>query len=243
MYSIFLKEINSYFSSLIAYIVIAVFLVSTGLFIWVFSDTSILEYNFATLEQLFSIGPLVFLFLIPALTMRSFSEEKQRGTIEFLHTKPLTDSDIIMGKFFANFLLVLFALLPTLIYYYSVYQLGAPVGNLDSGEIIGSYIGLCFLAGAFVAIGLLASALTENQIVAFILAAFLSFLVHWGFAYISVAPVFYGGFDDLIDKLGMQYHYVSISKGALDSRDVIYFLGVITIFLAATHTVLDKRKW
>jgi len=242
MYSVFSKEINSFFSSLIAYIVISVFLISIGLFMWVFADTSVLDYNFATLDQLFSIAPLVFLFLIPAITMRSFAEEKAKGTIEFLYTKPLTNWDVVIGKFIANFTLVIFALLPTLIYYYSVYQLGSPIGNLDSGAIVGSYIGLFFLSGAFVAIGMFASTLTENQIVAFILGAFLCFFFHWAFTYIARMPIFTTTFDLFIQKLGINYHYTNISKGLVDTRDLVYFISVICVFLYATITVMENRK-
>jgi ABC-2 type transport system permease protein len=242
MRSIFNKEIHTFFSSLIGYIVISVFLVSIGLFMWVFSDTSVLDYNFATMDQLFSIAPLVFLFLIPAVTMRSFAEEKANGTIEFLYTKPLTTIQIIGGKFLANFTLVVFALLPTLIYYYSVYQLGSPTGNLDSGAIIGSYIGLFFLSGAFVSIGMFASTLTNNQIVAFILGAFLCFFFHWAFTYIARLPIFTTTLDLFIQKIGINYHYSSISKGLVDTRDIIYFVSVIFVFLYATVTVMENRK-
>ncbi|MBC7883837.1 MAG: gliding motility-associated ABC transporter permease subunit GldF [Saprospiraceae bacterium] len=242
MISIFKKEIHAFFSSLIAYLVIGVFLVSVGLFMWVFADTSVLDYNFATMDQLFSIAPLVFLFLIPAITMRSFAEEKSNGTIEFLFTKPLTIYQIIIGKYLANFSLVIFALIPTLIYYYSVYQLGSPVGNLDSGAIIGSYIGLFFLSGAFVAIGMFASTLTGNQITAFILGAFLCFIFHWAFLYIARMPVFTAGLDLFIQKLGINYHYNSISKGLVDTRDIVYFISVILVFLYGTVTILDHRK-
>lgn len=242
MLSIYRKEINSFFSSLIGYMVITVFLVMIGLFMWVFSETNILDYNYATLEQLFSIAPLVFLFLIPAITMRSFAEENQKGTIEFLSTKPLTDLQIILGKYFANLTLVVFALLPTLIYYYSVYQLGSPPGNLDSGGILGSYIGLFFLSAVFVAIGMWASSITDNQIVAFILGAFLCFVFHWAFSYLSMLPLFTGSLDAFINKIGINYHYSSISRGVLDSRDIIYFLSMIVIFLLATHTSLSGRK-
>lgn len=243
MLSIYWKEINSFFSSLIAYMVIAVFLIMTGLFMWVFTDTSILEYNYATLEQLFSIAPLVFLFLIPAITMSSFAEENQKGTIEFLATKPLTDLQIVLGKYFANFTLVLFALLPTLIYYYSVHHLGSPPGNLDSGGILGSYVGLTFLAGVFVAIGMWASSITNNQIVAFIFGAFLCFFFHWAFSYLANLPFFAGSVDSIISKIGITYHYSSISRGVLDSRDIIYFISMIVIFLLATLTSLGRRKW
>jgi ABC-2 type transport system permease protein len=242
MFSIYFKEINAFFSSLIGYVVISVFLVSIGLFMWVFTETSVLDYNFATLDQLFSIAPLVFLFLIPAVTMRSFAEEKAKGTIEFLYTKPLTNYEIIGGKYLANITLVLFALFPTLIYYYSVYQLGSPVGNLDSGAIMGSYIGLFCLAAAFVAIGMFASTLTNNQIVAFILGAFLCFFFHWAFTYIAKMPIFTTSLDLLIQKLGINYHYSSISKGLIDSRDIIYFVSVVFVFLYATVTIIENRK-
>lgn len=242
MLSIFFKEINAFFSSLIGYVVISVFLVSIGLFMWVFSETSVLDYNFATLDQFFSIAPLVFLFLIPAVTMRSFAEEKARGTIEFLYTKPLTNFQIIGGKYLANITLVLFSLLPTLIYYYSVYQLGSPVGNLDSGAIFGSYIGLFCLAASFVAIGMFASTLTNNQIVAFILGAFLCFFFHWAFTYIARMPIFTTSLDLWIQKLGINYHYSSISKGLIDSRDIIYFVSLVGVFLYATITIINNRK-
>jgi ABC-2 type transport system permease protein len=243
MLSIFLKEINSFFSSLIAYIVIGVFLAILGLIMWVFPDTSLLNYNYATLDQLFDMAPIIFMFLIPAITMRSFAEESQAGTIEILSTKPLSDFAIVGGKFLANFALVIFAILPTLIYYYSVYKLGAPEGNLDSGAIMGSYIGLILLGGVFTSIGVFSSALTNNQIVAFILAVFFCFLFHWGFFFFSKLPVFVGKFDDVVQMIGIDYHYLSISKGVVDSRDVIYFFSVILAFLGLTVTVLEKRKW
>lgn len=242
MYSIFTKEIHAFFSTLIGYIVIGVFLVSIGLFMWVFSETSVLDYNFATMDQLFSIAPLVFLFLIPAVTMRSFAEEYNKGTIEILYTKPLTTWQIVGGKYFANIALVLFALLPTLIYYISIYQLGAPKGNLDSGAIIGSYIGLVFLSGAFVSIGMFASMLTQNQIVAFILGAFLCFFFHWAFSYIAIMPFFTGTMDLIIQKIGINYHYSSISKGLIDTRDLVYFISVIFVFIYSTVHILEKRK-
>lgn len=242
MSSIYFKETNAFFSSLIGYLVISVFLISVGLFMWVFSDTSVLDYNYATMDQLFSIAPLVFLFLIPAVTMRSFAEEKSKGTIELLYTKPLTTYQIILGKFFANFSLVVFALLPTLIYYISIYKLGAPPGNLDSGAILGSYIGLFFLAAAFVSISMFASALTSNQITAFIAGAFLCFFFHWAFMYVARMPIFAANLDLFIQKIGINYHYTSISKGLADTRDIIYFLSVVFIFIYGTITVMESRK-
>lgn len=243
MISILTKEINSFFSSLIGYIVIGVFLIVLGLVMFVFPDTSILNYDYATLDQLFDVAPMIFAFLIPAITMRSLAEEQQTGTIELLATKPVSDLAIVLGKFFACLALVAFAILPTLLYYYTEYQLGAPKGNLDSGAIAGSYIGLIFLGGAFVAIGLFASSLTNNQIVAFILATFLCFLIHWGFDLFSGLPVFAGKTDDIVQMFGISYHYDSISRGVVDSRDVIYFLSVIGIFIMLTLTSLERRKW
>ncbi len=242
MYSIFKKEIHSFFSSLIGYIVVMVFLTCIGIFMWVFADTSVLNFNYATLDQLFSIGPLVYLFLIPAITMRSFAEEKNKGTIEFLLTKPLTLTDVIGGKFLANVTLVVFSLLHTLIYYYSVYQLGSPKGNLDAGAITGSYIGLLFLGISFVAMGMFASSVSNNQITAFILGAFLCFLFHWSFTYVSRMPAFNGNIDLLIQKIGINYHYSALSKGAIDSRDILYFLSLSGLFLLFTNNALQKRS-
>lgn len=243
MWSIYRKEINLFFSSLIGYIVIGVFLLVLGLFLFVFTDTSILSYGYATLDQLFTMAPNIFVFLIPAITMRSFAEEQQSGAIELLVTRPITELQIILGKYLASLTLVLFALLPTLLYYYTVYDLGAPRGNLDVGGILGSYFGLVFLSGAFVAIGVFASSLTTNQIVAFLLAAALSFWFFWGFDYLSRLPVFFGKGDDVVQMFGMLYHYDSLSRGVLDSRDVVYFLSVTGLFLFLTLVSLERRKW
>ncbi|MEM9991698.1 MAG: gliding motility-associated ABC transporter permease subunit GldF [Bacteroidota bacterium] len=243
MISIFWKEVNAFFSSLIGYVVIGVFLTIMGLMMFVFPDYSILNYKYATLDQLFNIAPMIFMFLIPAVTMRSLAEEQQTGTIELLVTRPLHDLQIILGKYLACLVLVLFALLPTLLYYYTVYQLGSPKGNLDAGAIAGSYFGLAFLAAVFVAIGIFASALTRNQITAFILATFLCFLVYWGFDFISRLPIFVNKVDDVVQMLGIDYHYASISRGVLDSRDMLYFLSVIAFFVAMTLTALERRKW
>ena len=243
MLSIFQKEINAFFSSILGYIVIGVFLVIMGLVMWVFPESSILEYNYATLDQLFNVAPLIFMFLIPAITMRSFAEEQQTGTIELLSTKPIREMEIILGKFFANLVLLIFALLPTLLYYYTVHELGSPKGNLDSGAIMGSYIGLIFLGACFVSIGLFASSLTSNQIVSFILATFLCFFFYWVFDFLSLLPVFVGKIDDLIQMMGIDYHYVSISRGVLDTRDLVYFFSFIAVFLMMTQVSLERRKW
>jgi ABC-2 type transport system permease protein len=243
MLSIFFKEINTFFSSLIGYIVIGVFLVLMGLMMWVFPDYSVLDNDYANLDTLFSIAPMVFMFLIPAVTMRTLAEETQTGTIELLVTRPISDWQIVGGKFLACFALVAFALVPTVLYYITVYQLGAPPGNLDSGGILGSYIGLLFLAGAFVTIGIFASSLTNNQIVAFVLATFLCFFVYLAFDFLSRLPVFFGKTDDIVQSFGIQHHYKSVSRGVLDTRNVVYFLSVIALFLAATVLSLGKRRW
>ena len=243
MISIFRKEINSFFSSLTGYIVLLVYFMVTGLMMWVFPNYSILDYSYASLNQYFSLAPLLFLFLLPALTMRTFAEEKQLGTIEFITTKPITDFQIVMGKYLAVILLILFSILPTLVYYYSVYHLGSPKGNLDSGEMMGSYIGLFLLAASFGAIGIFASVLTNNQIVSFILSLFLCFCLYYIFDMISDFPVFAGTWDLFVKKIGIDFHYSSISKGVLDSRDVIYFLSLIVLFLYLTLMKLDSRKW
>lgn len=243
MLTIFFKEINTFFSSLIGYIVVAVFLVILGLIMFVFPDTSLLNYNYATLDQLFDIAPMVFIFLIPAVTMRSFAEERQTGTIELLATKPVTDLQIVLGKFFACLALAIFAILPTLLYYFTVHSLGSPPGNLDSGAIMGSYLGLIFLAAVFVSIGVFASSLSNNQIVGFILAMFLCFIFHWGFYFFSKLPGLIGSLDEFVQMLGIDYHYTSISRGVIDTRDVIYFVSVIGVFVAMTVTSLERRKW
>lgn len=242
MFSIYIKEINSFLDSLVAYIVIGVFLTGIGLLMWVFPETSVLNYGFADMSTLFSLGPYVFMFLIPAITMRTFAEEKRSGTIELLLTRPLTDWNIILGKFFSSFTLVLFAILPTLIYFFSIYQLGNPEGNLDAAGIAGSYIGLALLGAVFTSIGLLSSSLTENQIVAFIIAVFLCFIFYSGFSSFASIDVWLSS-SLFIEKLGILYHYSSMGKGLIDSRDLIYFFSVITLMLLITHLIIGSRKW
>jgi ABC-2 type transport system permease protein len=243
MFTLLKKEIRSFLSSLIGYITIIVFLLVIGLFMWVLQmDSNILENGYATIDPLFVIAPWVFLFLIPAITMRSFADEKRAGTIELLLTRPLTDLQIILSKYFAGFLLVLFSLLPTLIYYYSVHRLGNPVGNIDTGGMWGSYIGLLFLGAAFVAVGIFASAITDNQVVSFILAVFLCFFLFSGFDFISSFDLF-GKIDNIILALGINSHYASMSRGVVDTRDILYFLSLIAVFILATRTVLESRKW
>ena len=213
MYALFKKEISNFLSSLIGIMVIVVFLLVTGLFLWVFqSDFNLLSYGYANLDGLFILAPWVFLFLVPAVTMRSFAEENRTGTIEMLLTKPLSDWQIIFAKFLAGVVLVLLSLLPTAVYYFSVYRLGLPVGNLDSGGIMGSYIGLFLLSASFVAVGLFCSSVTNNQILAFILSVFLCGFLYIGFEFIFSLSLF-GPIDLFIQRLGMSAHYSSISRG------------------------------
>jgi len=240
MIHVFTKEFNSFLNSLIAYLVIGVFLTGIGLLLWVFPETSVLDYGFADMDTLFSMAPFVFIFLIPAITMKSFAEENKMGTMELLLTKPLSDWDIVVGKFAASFALTLVALLPSLIYYFSISRLGNPVGNIDTAGVIGSYIGLSLLALVFCAIGVLASSLTVNQIVSFILAAFLCFMFYTGFDSLATLS---GSFALTIKQFGILYHYEALSKGLIDSRDVIYFLSVAGLMLLGAKTVIGSRQW
>lgn len=243
MYSIFRKEINSFFSSLIGYIVILVFLVAMGMFVWVFPGSNALDFGYASLDPLFFYAPWVFMFLIPAVTMRSFAEEIKSGTIELLTTRPVTDIQIILGKYFAAVFLVVFSLLPTLIYYYTIYTLGSPKGNLDSGAIWGSYIGLVFLSSSFAAIGIFSSSLTSNQIISFIISVFLCFVFFTAFDSLSELSLFAGRIDTIVQFIGINYHYQSISKGVVDTRDALYFISLIAVFILFTKTSLESRKW
>ncbi|MDA0195821.1 MAG: gliding motility-associated ABC transporter permease subunit GldF [Bacteroidetes bacterium] len=242
MIHLFLKEVNGFLDSLIAYMVITVFLTGIGLLMWVFPETNVLDYGYADMSTLFSLGPYVFMFLIPAITMRMLAEEKKSGTMELLYTRPLTDLQIILGKYFAGFFLVIFSVIPTLIYYYSIYALGSPVGNIDSAGVIGSYVGLILLGGVFTSIGILASSLSENQIVSFILAVFLCFIFFSGFDSFS-GLILSGSYSLEVAQLGIIYHYNAMSRGLIDSRDIIYFLGVITVMILLTHLVMSSRKW
>lgn len=242
MLSIYIKEINSFLDSLIAYIVIGVFLTAIGLLMWVFPETSVLQYGFADMTTLFTLAPYVFMFLIPAITMRTFAEEKKSGTIELLMTRPLTDWDIILGKYFSSFTIVLFAIFPTLIYFISLYILGNPPGNLDIAGIVGSYIGLALLGAVFTAIGIFASSITENQIIAFVIAVFLCFIIYSGFNSFAAINVWLSS-SLFIEQLGILYHYSSMSKGLIDSRDLVYFFSVIMIMLLITYLNLGSRKW
>lgn|SRR5688500_17734270 len=242
MIQVLSKEFNSFLNSLIAYVVIGVFLTAIGLLMWVFPETSVLEYGYADMETLFALGPYVFIFLIPAITMRTFAEEARGGTLELLLTKPLSDWDIVLGKFFACLFLVILSLLPTVIYYFSVYTLGNPVGNIDSPGVVGSYIGLVLLGAVFCSIGIFSSSLTNNQIVSFILAAFLCYLLFAGFESLSLLNVWSEN-SLFIKELGLAYHYDALSRGLIDSRNLVYFGSVITVMLLITRVILGARSW
>ena len=232
MKSILLREIKSFFGSPIGYLVIAIFLLLNGLFLWVFEgDYNILNSGFADLSPFFTISPWILIFLIPAVTMRSFSDEKKQGTIELLLTKPISIWEIVGGKFFGAFLLIVIAIIPTFIYVYVISSLGMPEGNIDMGSTMGSYFGLLFLIASYTAIGILTSTLSENQIVAFILSVFLCFLFYFGFQGIAT---FVKGFEDVIAALGMDYHFKSMSRGVIDTRDVMYFVSITLVFLSMT---------
>lgn len=243
MFALFRKEINGFFSTLTGYIVIAVFLITNSLFMWIFpGELNVIDSGYASIETLFIIAPWVFLFLVPAITMRSFADERKSGTLELLFTRPISDVQIILAKFFAGLILVLFALIPCLVYFLSVYLLGNPVGNIDAGGTWGSFIGLFFLAAVYVAIGVFSSSTTDNQVIAFIVAVLISFIFYVGFEYISSISIF-GSIDQFILTLGINEHYSSMSRGVIDSRDIVYYLLVISLFVLLTKIVIQSRKW
>lgn len=243
MYSLFFKEVKGFLNSLTGYIVMGVFLVLTSLFLWVFPmSENILSRGFSDINGLFNIAPVVFLLLIPAITMRSFAEEKKTGTIEMLLTFPVTDMQIILAKYFASIILLIISLIPTLIYFISVYFLGYPQGNIDYGAMWGSYIGLIFLGAVFSAIGIFVSTTTDNQIISFIFSVLLCFLMWLAFDFIYSFHIF-GSFGYVIKNLGISHHYASISRGVVDTRDIVYFLSVIVLFLYMARLRLQSRNW
>ncbi len=241
MRSIFIKEINSFFSSIVGYVALLVFLVACGLFLWIIPNYSILGYGYASMERFFQIAPWLLLLLVPAVTMRSFADEFRTGTIEWLSTKPLTDLDIILGKYLATLALIIFALVPTFIYVYTISNLSLPDINLDSGAIIGSYIGLFFLAATFGAVGIFCSSLTANQVVGFLISLLACYLLYTGFEQLSKLPKISEGIDYYLSMIGMEFHYNSISRGLIDSRDVVYFLSIIVLFISLTRFSLNSR--
>jgi ABC-2 type transport system permease protein len=243
MYSLFIKEIRIFLNSIIGYFVIGVFLTLTGLFLWVFPMYyNILDRGFADMNGLFTLAPVVFLLLVPAITMRSFAEEKRAGTIELLLTMPLSNTQIILAKYFASVILLIVSILPTLIYFLSIYFLGYPKGNIDYGAMWGSYLGLIFLGATFASIGIFCSLLTDSQIIAFILSILISFVLWLGFDFIYSFDIF-GSFGQIIKWFGIEHHYASISRGVIDTRDILYFISVITLFLLFSRLQIQSRKW
>jgi len=240
MLAILKKEINTFFASPIGYLVIGVFLLLNGLFLWVFKgEFNILDNGLASLSPFFLLAPWILIFLIPAVTMRSFSDEKKQGTLELLVTKPISCFQIVLGKYFGALALILMALFPTLLYVYTVSIVGNPEGNLDIGSTIGSYFGLLFLIAAYTAIGVFASTLSDNQIVAFIISVFICFFFYFGFEGISN----YNVFDNLVymENLGMASHYNSMSRGVIDTRDLVYFISIALAFLVFTKLRIQKQ--
>ena len=242
MYSLFIKEIKSFFNSLTGYIVIIIFLLINSLFMWVFEGPmNLLDGGYATMDTLFILAPWVFLMLIPAITMRSFAEEKRAGTLELLLTRPLTRLQIVGAKYLAAIVLIVLSLLPTLIYYFSIVSLGSPAGNIDQGGTWGSYIGLLMLACAYASIGIFCSSLTDNLVISFLLASLLSLFICFGFE--QTGNLFtLDKAGSVILSLGIIDHYHAMSRGVIDTRDIIYFIALIAIFLLMTETLLKSNK-
>lgn len=242
MFSLFRKEVSTFFCSLTGYLVIAVFLLACGLFLWVVpGDLNILYSGYASLEPLFAIAPWIYLFLVPAVSMRLIAEERHSGTLELLLIRPVRVWQIVMAKYLAGFVLVMLTIAPTIVYVFIVSYLGSPVGNIDLGGTIGSYLGLIALAAIYMAVGIFASSLTDSQIVAFVVAMVLCFVVYTGFDYIAQIPAF-APVASVIEPIGIEYHYASISRGVVDSRDVVYFLSVAALFVALTCMAINRRK-
>jgi gliding motility-associated ABC transporter permease protein GldF len=242
MFSVLKKELRAFFSNATGYIVIGIFLSLTGLFLWVIpGEYNILNSGYSNVDGLFYLAPWLFLFLCPAVTMRLFAEEKQSGTWELLVTKPISKTQIVAGKYFAGWLLVILALLPTLLYYFSVSYLAEPIGNVDSGAFWGSFIGLFFLSAVYVAIGLFASSLSNNQIVSFVIALVVSFFFYYGFEVI-LEFLNSGQSIQIIESLGIHAHYKSMSRGVVDSRDLLYFVLLSVCFLWTTVVKIERKK-
>jgi ABC-2 type transport system permease protein len=240
MFTIYKKEMAMFFNSLIGYVVLAVFLVFTWLVLWIYPDSNVLDFGYADLSVFFEFCPYLFLFLIPAITMRMFAEEYRSGTIEFLLTKPIYLADIILGKYFSALMIVILALLPTGVYYFSVYSLGNPVGNIDTAAVVGSYFGLILLGAAFASMGVFASVLTKNQVVAFVIAAVLSYFFLEGISQIS--NIFSGGLAYYVNYFSLQFHYSALGKGLIDSRNVLFLVSFSMVFLLLTQYVLNRKR-
>jgi ABC-2 type transport system permease protein len=243
MLVIFQKEVRQFFSSLVGYMAIIVFLLLLGLVVWVFPDVNVFDNRYATLDGFFYYSPLIMCILIPAICMRSFAEEIKTGTYELLATRPVTELQIILGKYLATLFLIFLSILPTLLYFYTISVLASPAGNVDTGGIIGSYIGLFLIGAVFAAIGIFCSAISANEIVAFILALFLCLFLYTAFAYMSHFDFIAGKNDYAVESIGLAAHYDAMSRGVIDSRDVVYFFSFIALFILLTRTSLSSRKW
>jgi ABC-2 type transport system permease protein len=242
MIALFRKEINQFFSSLTGLLTIVIFLMVNGLFMWIFSgDFNVLDFGYANMDSFFMLAPILFLIFIPAICMRLFSEEYRSGTMEVLLTKPISIWNVVVSKYLAANVLVLFSILPTLIYFISIYFLGETIGNLDVGGIIGSYLGLFMLSSAFIAIGIFASAISSNQVVAFLIAIICNAIVYYGFGILSEVT-FFQNWDLFISNLGIAYHYNVMSKGVIDSRDILYFMSICFLFLILSKTTIQLKR-
>jgi ABC-2 type transport system permease protein len=243
MGALFKKEVSQFFSSITGYLSIILFLVANGLLLFVFPDTSIFNDGYATLDTLFRLAPWILLLLLPAATMRLFAEEWRSGTMELLLTRPLSEWQIVGGKYLSGLFLLIFALIPTVIYYITIRSLAVSPADVDTGGIIGSYIGLFLLGSVFTAIGIWASSVSSQTVVAFLLSVFTCFIVYTGFDALSRIPAFAGGLDYYLQLIGIQYHYASISRGVIGLQDIVYFFSMDGLFLYLAKLSLDKRKW
>ena len=239
MFAIAKKDIQQFFSSLTGYITIILFLLINGLFLFVLKDSNIFDFGYATLDKFFELSPWILLFLVPAISMRSLSEEFRSGTFEILQTRPITKWQIVFGKYIAIMVVIFFAVLPTLIYVYTISSLSST--GIDTGGIAGSYVGLFFLAAVFAAIALCCSGFTNNAVIAFLVSVFACILIYFGFNAISKLPGLQGKADYYVEMLGIDFHYRSISRGVVDSRDIIYFFSIIYLFLLLTVKNLQKK--
>ncbi len=242
MIVLFRKEINQFFRSITGLLTIVIFLMVNGLFMWIFSgDFNVLDFGYANMDSFFMLSPILFLIFIPAICMRLFSEEYRSGTMEVLLTKPISIWNMVVSKYLAANVLVLFSILPTLIYFISIYFLGETIGNLDVGGIIGSYLGLFMLSSAFIAIGIFTSAISSNQVVAFLIAIICNAIVYYGFGILSEVT-FFQNWDLLIRNLGIAIHYNVMSKGVIGSRDVLYFMSICFLFLMLSKTTIQLKR-
>jgi len=240
MWAVCKKELRQFFSSLTGYIAIVVFLLLNGLLLFVFPESNILDFGYATLDKFFELAPWILLFLIPSITMRSFSDEFRSGTFEILRTRPLSTWQLVAGKFAGSFLVVMIALVPTLLYAVTVGILSVQ-GGIDIGGTIGSYIGLVFLSAVFIAISISCSSFTNNAVIAFITSAFVCFILYSGFNALSQIPALESGADYYIEMLGIDFHYRSVSRGVIDTRDIVYFCSIIIFFLFFTNRNVANR--